>query len=58
MIMRDMETGRSRGFGFLTFEDVSSVNAVMAREHHLDGKTVRPCSSSLLALMVVARADE
>ncbi|KPV72044.1 uncharacterized protein RHOBADRAFT_18684, partial [Rhodotorula graminis WP1] len=42
MIMRDMETGRSRGFGFLTFEDVSSVNAVMAREHHLDGKTIDP----------------
>lgn len=48
MIMRDMETGRSRGFGFLTFEDVSSVNAVMAREHHLDGKTVRTLFSPLL----------
>ncbi|GAA6001718.1 RNA-binding protein [Rhodotorula paludigena] len=41
-IMRDSETGRSRGFGFLTFEDPASVNAVMAREHHLDGKTIDP----------------
>lgn len=38
--MRDVESGRSRGFAFLTFEDAASVNAVMAREHHLDGKTV------------------
>uniref|UniRef100_A0A0K3CPR4 RRM domain-containing protein n=1 Tax=Rhodotorula toruloides TaxID=5286 RepID=A0A0K3CPR4_RHOTO len=41
-IMRDSETGRSRGFAFLTFENPSSVNAVMAREHHLDGKTIDP----------------
>ena len=40
-IMRDPETGRSRGFAFLTFEDPSSVNAVMVREHYLDGKAVR-----------------
>ncbi|GAA5911361.1 RNA-binding protein [Sporobolomyces salmoneus] len=41
-IMRDVETGRSRGFAFLTFDDAASVNAVMAREHHLDGKTIDP----------------
>ncbi|GAA5881284.1 hypothetical protein JCM1840_003845 [Sporobolomyces johnsonii] len=41
-IMRDAESGRSRGFAFLTFEDPASVNAVMAREHHLDGKTIDP----------------
>lgn len=40
-IMRDPETGRSRGFAFLTFEDPNSVNAVMVREHYLDGKAVR-----------------
>lgn len=38
-IMRDPD-GRSRGFAFLTFEDPESVNAVQAREHVLDGKTV------------------
>lgn len=38
--MRDGETQRSRGFAFLTFEKGASVNAVMTREHYLDGKTV------------------
>lgn len=37
--MRDPE-GRSRGFAFLTFEEPESVNAVLAREHTLDGKIV------------------
>lgn len=39
-IMRDA-SGRSRGFAFLTFEDPAAVNAVMVREHYLDGKIVR-----------------
>jgi len=39
-IMRDA-AGRSRCFAFLTFEDPASVNAVMVREHVLDGKIVR-----------------
>lgn len=39
-IMRDPTNGRSRGFGFLTFRDASSVNVVMVKEHHLDGKIV------------------
>ena len=38
-IMRDAG-GRSRCFAFLTFEDPASVNAVMVREHFLDGKIV------------------
>lgn len=37
--MRDA-AGRSRCFAFLTFEDPASVNAVMVREHFLDGKIV------------------
>lgn len=36
-IMRD-SSGRSRCFAFLTFEEPASVNAVMVREHYLDGK--------------------
>jgi RNA-binding protein Musashi len=40
--MRDPNTSRSRGFAFLTFADVSSVNQVMAREHYLDGKAIDP----------------
>lgn len=38
-IMRDA-AGRSRCFAFLTFDDPQSVNAVMVREHFLDGKIV------------------
>lgn len=38
--MRDPNTGRSRGFAFLTFDDPKSVNSVMVKEHFLDGKMV------------------
>ena len=41
-VMRDGATGRSRGFGFLTFTDPRTVNIVMVKEHYLDGKIVRP----------------
>ncbi|KIY52862.1 hypothetical protein FISHEDRAFT_34426 [Fistulina hepatica ATCC 64428] len=40
-IMRDAG-GRSRCFAFLTFEDPASVNAVMVKEHVLDGKIIDP----------------
>lgn len=43
-VMRDSATGRSRGFGFLTFRDPKCVNTVMVKEHYLDGKIVRGCS--------------
>jgi RNA-binding protein Musashi len=39
-VMRDGTTGRSRGFGFLTFKDPKVVNVVMVKEHLLDGKLV------------------
>lgn len=38
--MRDGASGRSRGFGFLTFKDAKTVNIVMVKEHYLDGKIV------------------
>ena len=38
--MRDNASGRSRGFGFLTFRDPKCVNTVMVKEHQLDGKIV------------------
>ncbi len=41
-VMRDGASGRSRGFGFLTFKDPRTVNVVMVKEHYLDGKIVRP----------------
>jgi RNA-binding protein Musashi len=40
-VMRDGASGRSRGFGFLTFKDARTVNIVMVKEHYLDGKIVR-----------------
>lgn len=45
-VMRDGATGRSRGFGFLTFRDPKTVNIVMVKEHQLDGKIVSPFSAS------------
>lgn len=41
-VMRDGATGRSRGFGFLTFRDAKCVNVVMVKEHYLDGKIIDP----------------
>ncbi|KXJ87668.1 hypothetical protein Micbo1qcDRAFT_178755 [Microdochium bolleyi] len=41
-VMRDGATGRSRGFGFLTFRDPKCVNVVMVKEHYLDGKIIDP----------------
>uniref|UniRef100_A0A673BY75 Musashi RNA-binding protein 2b n=1 Tax=Sphaeramia orbicularis TaxID=375764 RepID=A0A673BY75_9TELE len=42
MVMRDPTTKRSRGFGFITFTESSSVDKVLAHPHHeLDSKTVR-----------------
>lgn len=45
--MRDSATGRSRGFGFLTFRDAKTVNTVMVKEHYLDGKIVRTSSEAV-----------
>lgn len=44
--MRDGASGRSRGFGFLTFKDPRTVNVVMVKEHYLDGKIVRTMIST------------
>ncbi|KAK3674550.1 hypothetical protein LTR78_005636 [Recurvomyces mirabilis] len=41
-VMRDGQSGRSRGFGFLTFRDPKVVNTVMVKEHTLDGKLIDP----------------
>ncbi|CEP21442.1 unnamed protein product [Cyberlindnera jadinii] len=41
-IMREPSTGRSRGFGFLTFANKESVNKVLRQEHVLDGKVIDP----------------
>lgn len=42
VVMRDSSTGRSRGFGFVTFTNTSATAAVLAETHTLDGKTIDP----------------
>ncbi|CAN6674859.1 nuclear polyadenylated RNA-binding protein 4 [Trichomonascus vanleenenianus] len=41
-VMRDNASGRSRGFGFLTFRDAHCVTEVLKKEHFLDGKIIDP----------------
>lgn len=41
VVMKDQRTGKSRGFGFVTFAESSSVDAAQAaRPHTIDGKTI------------------
>jgi RNA-binding protein Musashi len=54
--MRDGVTGRSRGFGFLTFKDPKVVNVVMVKEHLLDGKLVCNSPADLIPTTVIWRA--
>lgn len=51
-VMRDGATGRSRGFGFLTFKDPKTVNIVMVKEHYLDGKIVSHFSFFVLPFVL------
>lgn len=43
VVMKNNETGRSRGFGFITFKDPNCVSIVLSSNpHELDGRTIDP----------------
>ncbi|XP_042216614.1 heterogeneous nuclear ribonucleoprotein 27C-like isoform X3 [Homarus americanus] len=43
VVMKNSETGRSRGFGFVTFADPNKVDSVLkSGPHELDGRTIDP----------------
>lgn len=49
--MKNSETGRSRGFGFVTFADPNNVERVLQNgPHNLDGRTIdpKPCNPRTL----------
>nr|XP_002122562.3 heterogeneous nuclear ribonucleoprotein D-like [Ciona intestinalis] len=49
IIKRELETGRSRGFGFILFADASSVQKVVdAKSHLLDGRNIDPKKAKAL----------
>lgn len=41
VVITDRATGRSRGFGFVVFEEHSSVDACLHGRHNIDGISVR-----------------
>lgn len=51
-IMRDAESGRSRGFAFLTYESPASVTEVLSKEHYLDGKIVSSHHETTLSVLL------
>lgn len=51
VVMKNNETGRSRGFGFVTFADPSNIGTVLQNgPHSLDGRTIdpKPCNPRTL----------
>ena len=45
VVMRDRQTGRPRGFGFVTFTMPEAADRVVEDIHVIDGRQVRTCFS-------------
>jgi len=41
IVMRDRETGRSRGFGFVTFATEDEAASAVQGQHELDGRNIK-----------------
>lgn len=50
-IMRDHSSGRSRGFGFITFETEQSVDDILANGNRLEFAGAQVCGCSFLYLI-------
>ncbi|VDI01353.1 DAZ-associated protein 1-like isoform X1 [Mytilus galloprovincialis] len=48
VVIMDRQTGRSRGFGFVTFQDPNCVSKVIDQGHKIDGREInaRPCNKN------------
>lgn len=44
VIMKDRNTGRARGFGFVVFADPAVAERVVKEKHNIDGRMVRSLS--------------
>lgn len=40
VVMKNPQTGKSRGFGFVTFKDPNCVDTVLSTQHSIDGRQV------------------
>lgn len=51
VVMRDRQTGRPRGFGFVTFTTPDAADAVVQDIHVIDGRQVRHVPTNPTALL-------